>query len=139
MPVGDCERTFAAAAARDGIVLERAREPWLNQRGHLGLPDEAAEVRSDLADIFKALGGLPEEQAGKRLTPLPGDFRHPASGTPIEVDESQHFTSFRLVTLELFPADVSGRVRPGRVPGAVSRVGTAVRPVSGGEGRGGIR
>lgn len=106
MPVGDCERTFPAAAARDGIVLERAREAWLNQRGHLGLPDEAPDARNVLVDIFKVLGGLPEEQASTRLTPLPGDFRHPASGTLIEVDESQHFTSFRLATLNRYPADV---------------------------------
>lgn len=106
MPVGDCERAFAAAAARDGIVLERAREPWLNQRGHLGLPDAAERVRRVLGDIFGVLGGRLEEQAGKRLTPLPGDFRHAATGTLIEVDESQHFTSYRLATLDLYPADV---------------------------------
>lgn len=40
LPVGDCERAFAEAAALDGIVLARASERWLNQRGHLGLPDK---------------------------------------------------------------------------------------------------
>lgn len=97
--------TFAAAAARDGIVLERAREAWLNQRGHLGLPEAAAAVRTVLSEIFQAMGGRPADQAAKPLTPLPGDFRHPASGTLIEVDESLHFTSFRLATLNRYPAD----------------------------------
>ena len=103
MPVGDCERAFAAAAGRDRISLERAREPWLNQRGHLGLPESAHGVVEVLGAIFDALEGRLAEQAAKRLTPLPGDFRHVATGTLIEIDESQHFTSFRLRTLDLYP------------------------------------
>lgn len=106
MPVGDCERAFEAAAARDGITLERARETWLNQRGHLGLPEAAQRAREVLAAIFEALGGRLEEQAAKRLTPLPGDFRHAQTGTLIEIDESQHFTSHRLATLDRYPDDV---------------------------------
>lgn len=105
MPVGDCERAFAAAAAADGIVLARARVPWLNQRGHLGLPDEAGEARSALERIFTALDGDPVAQAAKRLTALPGDFVHEATGTFVEVDESQHFTTHRLVSLDLYPLD----------------------------------
>ena len=66
MPVGDCERAFAAAAARDGIALERARDSWLNQRGHLGLPDDVAGAAQVLGLVFDALGGRPEEQAAKR-------------------------------------------------------------------------
>jgi hypothetical protein len=106
MPVGDCERAFAAAAAADGIVLGRARVPWLNQRGHLGLPDQAAPARGVLDDVFAALRGDPVTQGTKRLTALPGDFVHESTGTFIEVDESQHFTSFRLLTLDYYPADV---------------------------------
>jgi hypothetical protein len=30
---------------------------------------------------------------------------HPPTGTVIEVDEREHFTSFRLAALELYPAD----------------------------------
>lgn len=105
--VGDCEREFAAAAAADGVALHRARMPWLNQRGHLGLPPEAGPVRKVLADIFAALGGDPLVQAAKKVRALPGDFVHLPSGTLIEVDESQHFTSFRRVTLDLYPADAS--------------------------------
>ncbi|KRD41301.1 hypothetical protein ASE38_16950 [Cellulomonas sp. Root930] len=107
MPVGECERTFAAAAAHDGVVLARARVPWLNQRGHLGLPAEAEGVLDVLERIFVALGGNRDEQATKRLTALPGDFVHAPSGTFIEIDEHQHFTSHRLRTLELYPPDVA--------------------------------
>lgn len=105
MPVGDCERAFAAAAAADGVLLVRARVPWLNQRGHLGLPEKAEAARRVLADIFAALNGGPAAQANKRLTSLPGDFLHEPTGTFIEVDESQHFTSHRLRTLDHYPAD----------------------------------
>ena len=43
-------------------------------------------------------------QAAKRTTPLSGDYLHPPSGTLIEIDEVQHFTSFELLTLDLYPA-----------------------------------
>ncbi len=105
MPVGDCERAFAAAAGDDGVALTRARVPWLNQRGHLGLPERAESARRVLADIFGALKGDSEAQATKRLTALPGDFIHEPTGTFIEVDESQHFTTHRLTTLNLYPTD----------------------------------
>lgn len=102
MPAGECERAFAAAAAVDGLVLERARVPWLNQRGHLGLAAELGDVAEILERIFVALGGDLVEQSTKRLTPLRGDFVHAASGTFIEIDEYQHFTSHRLRSLELY-------------------------------------
>jgi hypothetical protein len=59
-----------------------------------------------LAQIFTGLGGQGDVQSGKRITPLPGDFYHASTGTFIETDEFQHFTTFRLRTLELYPPDV---------------------------------
>ena len=106
MTRGDCESAFCAAAEDDGISLVRAKAPWLNQRGHLGLPDEASSALPAMTAIFNALGGLDDEQAGKKLTAWPGDFLHVESGVFVEVDESQHFTSFRLATLDLYPKDV---------------------------------
>jgi hypothetical protein len=105
MPVGDCERAFRQRAADDGIDLDRARAPWLNQRGHFELPADAESVVPTLSAIFDALGGDPTAQRAKRTTSLPGDFVHPATGTFIEIDESQHFTSFRLIALDLYPED----------------------------------
>jgi len=105
MAVGDCERAFARAAAAAGIPLVRQSEAWLNQRGHLGLPVEADAARSALERIFFALGGDASAQAQKRSTRLRGDFLHAETGTLIEVDEVQHFTSHRLLCLDPYPGD----------------------------------
>ncbi|EAP97877.1 hypothetical protein JNB_12973 [Janibacter sp. HTCC2649] len=64
------------------------------------------DVRSALERIFIALGGDLAAQAGKRSTPLQGDFVDPNTGTFIEIDESQHFTSFRATSLMLYPRGV---------------------------------
>ncbi|MDQ0770280.1 hypothetical protein QF031_003029 [Pseudarthrobacter defluvii] len=107
MPVGASQADFARAAARDGIQLETARVPWINQQGHFALPPPAAEAVSTALDaIFRALNGEAAAQVGKRQTALPGDFYHAPTGTFIETDETQHFTSFRLLTFELYPHGV---------------------------------
>ncbi|GAA2200002.1 DUF7255 family protein [Sinomonas flava] len=103
MAVGDAQAAFWQAAARDGVVLEKAKVPWINQRGHYGLPPTAGAAVESLDRIFHALGGLAPEQQAERVTALPGDFFHAESGTFIETDELQHFTSFRLTTLDLYP------------------------------------
>jgi len=91
-------------AARDGIQLEAARVPWINQQGHFALPHPAAEVVGPaLEAIFRALNGEAAAQMGKRQTSLPGGFYHAPTGTFIETDETQHFTTFRLLTFELYP------------------------------------
>jgi hypothetical protein len=114
MARGDTQREFAEAAARDGIELVPQSVHWLNERGHLGVPvsgetDKQTEAldaaRSALERIYLALGGDLEALEVGRTRALPGDFIHQPTGTLIEVDESQHFTSFRLATLELYPAD----------------------------------
>ena len=38
---------------------------------------------------------------------LPVELVHPPTGTVIEVDGREHFTSFRLTALELYPADAA--------------------------------
>ncbi|RJS46461.1 DUF7255 family protein [Nocardioides cavernaquae] len=106
MAKDDCQNDFRAAAAADGVVLTRAKVPWINQRGHLGLPVEATAALEPLTAIFNALSGVEQEQAAKRLTALPGDFFHEESGVFVEVDEHQHFTSHRLTTLSLYPSGV---------------------------------
>lgn len=97
MPVGAAQAAFREAAARDGIQLELAKVPWINTRGHLALPKVAAETAGPVLEaIFSALEGQTAAQLGKRVTALPGDFYHAPTGTFIETDEMQHFTSFRL-------------------------------------------
>ncbi|SDP58131.1 hypothetical protein SAMN04487914_11840 [Arthrobacter sp. ok909] len=107
MPVGDCEKAFLDAAAHEGIELVRYKQPWLNQRGHFGVPDIAAAAIIPLDKIFHDLGGDSEAQSAKRATALPGDFIHPPTGTMIEVDEIQHFTTFRMQTFAHYPQDTS--------------------------------
>jgi hypothetical protein len=103
---GDCQREFAEAATADGIVFVAQSLPWLTQRGHLDLPDEAATAATALAQIFLALGGDLSILATAQPRRLAGDFLHQHSGTLVEVDESQHFTSARLKSLSLYPASV---------------------------------
>jgi hypothetical protein len=107
MAVGDCQRRFALAPAQDGIVLSTQSFDWLCQQGHLVLPEAAAAARQVLERIYLALGGDLDALAAGRSTPLRGDFFHAPSGTLIEIDESQHFTSARLKTLELYPENAT--------------------------------
>lgn len=106
MARGDTQRDFAAAAAEDGIVLERQSLPWLCERGHLALSNVAAEARALLERIYVALGADLDLLGTARSNRLPGDFVHPETGTLIEIDESQHFTTPRLTTLDLYPPDL---------------------------------
>ena len=43
--------------------------------------------------------------AAGRSVKLTGDFLHEPTGTLLEVDEVQHFTTARLQSLELYPAE----------------------------------
>ncbi len=105
MPVGDCQAAVARAALDDGVALTTRTFTWLNQRGHLGLPPQAASVVPVMQEIYLALGGDLNVLATARTTPLPNDFFHPATGHLVEVDEEQHFTSHRGRTLPLYPTD----------------------------------
>ncbi len=109
MAKDDTQNGIAAAALRDGVELTRRPSvDWLNERGHLGVPQTEAmrSVIAALDQICRALGGDPGVIATARTRSLTGDFVHLPTGTFVEVDESQHFTSFRLLTLEMYPAEV---------------------------------
>jgi hypothetical protein len=111
---------FAQAAAEDGIVLGSRSFDWLCEQGHVGL-ERVAKARRDpalvtpvraaleqLGAIYARLGGdssvLP---ASRENLLLPVELVHEPTGTLIEVDDSAHFTSFRLAALELYPANVT--------------------------------
>ncbi|MFS0912344.1 hypothetical protein AB3M89_11160 [Microbacterium sp. 179-I 3D2 NHS] len=112
MPVGDVERAVATAAAEDGIRLTpMPRVDWLNTHGHFALPAAAASALPALQRAFDALGGDEVEQRSKRLGTLPSDLVHLESKTMVEVDELQHFTSFRLLTLNELPTETSDEYR----------------------------
>jgi hypothetical protein len=85
-------------------VLVAQSLPWICQRGHYALPRDRASSAIDVLErIYVDLGGDPDVLRAGRSTPLPGDFEHPPTGALIEIDESQHFTSARLLTLEHYP------------------------------------
>jgi hypothetical protein len=115
----DARVAFAQAAAKDGIELERRSFDWLCEQGHVGL-ERVAKARRDpalVAPVMSALellgaiharlgGDLSVLSASRENLLLAVDLVHAPTGTVIEVDGPAHFTSFRLVTLELYPADV---------------------------------
>jgi hypothetical protein len=115
----DAPRTaFARAAAEEGIALGPASFDWLCEQGHVGL-ERVAKARRDpslvapvtaalevLGAIFARLGGdLSVLAAARESLLLPVDLLHTPTGTVIEVDGPQHFSSFRLAALDLYPAD----------------------------------
>jgi hypothetical protein len=111
---------FTHAAARDGIALEPRSFDWLCEQGHVGL-ERVAKARRDPAivapviaalDVLGAIyarlkGDVSVLHAARANLLLPVDLVHPPTGTVIEVDEREHFTSFRLGALELYPADAA--------------------------------
>jgi hypothetical protein len=113
----DVESAFAQVAAEDGIVLGRRSFDWLCEQGHVGL-ERVAKARCDpalvgpvtaaletLGAIYSRLNGdLSVLYASRGNLLLPVELVHEPTGTVIEVDESPHFTSFRLAALELYPA-----------------------------------
>jgi hypothetical protein len=117
---GDAQSAFAQAAAADGIVLESHSFDWLCEQGHVGL-ERVAKARLDpalvgpvsaaleqLGAIYARLkGDVSVLHAARENLLLPVDLVHEPTGTVIEVDESPHFTSFRLAALELYAADAT--------------------------------
>jgi hypothetical protein len=117
---GDVHSAFAQAAAEDGIVLGSQTFDWLCEQGHVGL-ERVAKARRDRALVgpvtaaveplqaiyVRLKGDVSVLHASRENLLLPVDLVHEPTGTVIEVDESPHFTSFRLTALELYPADVT--------------------------------
>jgi hypothetical protein len=112
---------FAEAAARDGIELsEGVTFDWLCEQGHVGL-ERVAKARRDpsivepvkaalrvLSAIYAQLKGDPAVLGAARENLfLPVHLVHEPSGTLIQLDEREHFTSFRLTALDLYPANVT--------------------------------
>jgi hypothetical protein len=115
---GDVQSAFAQAAGEDGIVLGSRSFDWLCEQGHVGL-ERVAKARRDpalvapvtaaleqLASIYARLkGDVSVLSASRENLLLPVELVHSPTGTVVEVDDSAHFTSFRLVALELYRAE----------------------------------
>ena len=118
MAADDAQRAFAQAAAEDGIVLGSQSFDWLCEQGHVGL-ERVAKARRDpalvapvtaaleqLSAIYNRLkGDLSVLHAARANLFLPADLVHEPTGTLLEVDGKEHFTSFRLAALELYAPD----------------------------------
>ena len=121
MSFDDARVAFAEAAAADGVALESgASFDWLCEQGHVGL-ERVAKARRDpalvapviaavalLGAIHARLGGdVSVLHASRENLLLPIDLVHAPTGTVIQLDGPEHFTSFRLSTLALYPQDVA--------------------------------
>jgi hypothetical protein len=118
MPSTETRAAFAAAAARDGIVLAPHSYDWLCEQGHVGL-ERVAKARRDpviVAPVIAALevlaaicarlrGDVSVLAASRENLLLPVDLVHAPTGTMVEVDGPEHFTSARLTALDLYPSD----------------------------------
>jgi hypothetical protein len=118
MADGPCELAFAEEAEKDGIVLAEPWVDWLCEQGHLGIDRIADESEDEaliervtrpveiLGEIYHDLhGDLAVRYSCRANLLIPGDFIHEPTRTLIEVDTARHFTSFRLLALDLYPAD----------------------------------
>lgn len=105
MAVGDLAREVATLVADDGVDLRPSgRFEWLSSRGHLGLTASKAPpfVLDRLGEIHRMLGGDSGLLASKRARPLPVDFVVSGEAVLVEIDEFQHFTTPRAVTLDFY-------------------------------------
>jgi hypothetical protein len=114
---GETHAAFAEAAAQDGIVLQSQSYDWLCEQGHVGL-ERVARARRDPAlvgpvkaalEVLGAIcarlrGDVSVLHASRENLLLPVDLVHIPTGTVIEVDGPEHFTSFRSTALGLYPA-----------------------------------
>lgn len=120
MPVvDDAAPAFAEAAAADGLTLAPEQTfDWLTEAGHLGLEFVAMErrdpkLRVPVTAAVQALSAMYDRLGGdsavakslRRNLLITVDLVHQPTGTVIAIDESKHFTSFRAITLDLYPAD----------------------------------
>jgi hypothetical protein len=99
-------------------VLGSRSFDWLSEQGHVGL-ERVAKLRRDPALVgpvtaaLEQLGAIHAHlkgdvsvlHASRENLLLPVDLVHEPTGTVIEVDETPHFTSFRLAALELYAGD----------------------------------
>src|SRR4051812_8346531 len=117
MALDDTRAAFAEAAADDGIELQNQSFDWLCEQGHVGL-ERVAKARRDpalvapvtsaldvLAAIYARLkGDVSVLHASRENLLLPVDLVHAPTGTVVEVDGCDHFTSSRLLALDLYAA-----------------------------------
>jgi len=109
-PVGDTAAAFLSQAVAEGWPLRRGSAvTWLTNRGHANthlVEGLDTHMLASLRDIFLALNGDETELASIGERALPPDFFLGELNRVVELDESQHFTSARLKTLDLYPEGI---------------------------------
>lgn len=104
------EAVAASALRVEGIdVVSAGSLPWLTVRGHLDSYVQRhapAHLLNLLATVHDELGGNANVLAGKRSGAVRADLVVVATGQMIEVDEVQHFTSAREVSLDQYPESI---------------------------------
>jgi hypothetical protein len=97
--MGQLQDRFFSVVAELGFALHaKPRFSWLQNT--LDLTDPA---NKDLKKVFEALKGDATALTAKRATPLHPDGFLIDYNCLLEFDELQHFTSYRLTTLECYP------------------------------------
>ena len=117
--VAVCEEALAEAAAKDGIELEPHQFDWASEPGHLAVAyladqtgDPGVMQRAEIAvpaleQMFSRLRGLMPVLHSCRVNfPYMPVLVHMPTATLVEVDDVLHFTTQRLTTLDLYPAEV---------------------------------
>ncbi len=117
--VSEAEAALAVEAAKDGIELEPQQFEWASEPGHLAvayLADQSGDMdvmqRAEIAvppleQMFSRLKGLmPVLHSCRVNMPYMAVLVHMPSATLVEVDDVLHFTTQRLTTLDLYPAEV---------------------------------
>jgi hypothetical protein len=82
---------------------------WLTRYGHLAARVQErlpAELLDCLRELFLALGGDERRLAAKTRGAVSTDFLLLPDARLVELDESQHLTAERLLTLDLYPEGV---------------------------------
>ena len=120
VPPDDIQAAFASEAAKDGIELGHTTFDWLCEQGHVGL-ERVAKARRDpaiVAPVIAALevlgaiyarlkGDVSVLRAARENLLLPVGLHHAPTGTVVEVDGPEHFTSSRLTALDLYPPGIA--------------------------------
>lgn len=101
----ECEVGIAVEAAKEGLFLSPGTNfQWIGTKGPYGLSGKTASVYEPVMSVAIALGAdLDSMRSARRIVRPRADLIHKDTGVVIEVDEIQHFTSYRLLSFESYP------------------------------------
>lgn len=97
-----------AAAAKDGLTLVPAPNyEWIGTKGPFGLATPTGPLFDTVLEMARVLDGhLDVMRFPRRTRRADFDLIHEPTGTHIEVDEEQHFSSHRLKMLDFYEPEI---------------------------------